>query len=279
VLFDTHCHLDRGSFPEGSDVVLARGRAAGVAAFACIGVGSLDHARQAVALSERHRDVVATVGVHPHDASTLDADLDAALSELATHPRVVAVGEVGLDFHYDHSPRDVQASVFRRAIALAKAIDKPLVIHTREAPAETLAILREEGARDVGGIIHCFSEDRPFAQGALDLGFYLSFSGILTFKNARTVHEVAGWAPADRILVETDSPYLAPVPFRGKPCEPGLVVHTAARLAEFRGLSAEDLAELTTENAFRAFRLERAVRGVEAPGAGEPLDIGTPGRS
>jgi len=280
VLFDTHCHLDRGSFPEGSDAVLARGRAAGVAAFACIGVGSLDHARQAVALAERHRDVVATVGVHPHDASTLDAGLDAALSDLASHPRVVAVGEVGLDFHYDHSPRDVQASVFRRAIALARAIDKPLVIHTREAPAETLAILREEGARDVGGIIHCFSEDRPFAQGALELGFYLSFSGILTFKNARTVHEVAGWAPADRILVETDSPYLAPVPFRGKPCEPGLVVHTAARLAEFRGLSAGELAELTTENAFRAFRLERAVRGPEASGAGErALDIGTLGRS
>jgi TatD DNase family protein len=166
---------------------------------------------------------------------------------------VRALGEVGLDHHYDHSPRDVQAEVFRRMVALARSVKKPLVIHTRAAPGETLAILEDEGARDVGGIIHCFSEDLGFAKRALDLGFYLSFSGILTFKNAHSVHEVARVAPADRILVETDSPYLAPVPLRGKKCEPAFVVHTAKRLAELRGASAGEIETLTTENAARAF--------------------------
>jgi TatD DNase family protein len=244
-----------------------------VSAFACIGVGSLSLSRQAVQLSERCLDVVATVGVHPHDASTWDEALAAELAQLATHPRVVAVGEVGLDFHYDHSPRDVQRDVFRRAVGLAKHIAKPIVVHTREAPEETIAILREEGARDVGGIIHCFSEERSFARSALELGFFLSFSGILTFKNARGVHDVAAWAPADRILVETDSPYRAPVPVRGKKCEPSLVVHTAARLAELRREPAERVAERTTQNALAAFRLNARVDG-----RGLALDTGLAAR-
>jgi TatD DNase family protein len=263
MLFDTHCHLDAESFPEGADAVIERARAAGVAAFACIGVGSLEQTRFAVALAERRRDVVATAGIHPHDASSADAAFEAELARLATHPRVVAVGEVGLDYHYDHSPRDVQKAVFARAIALARRVGKPLVIHTRSAPEDTLSILESEGARDVGGIIHCFSEDRAFAERAVALGFYLSFSGILTFKSARGVHEAAAWAPEDRVLVETDSPYLAPVPLRGKKCEPAYVVHTLARLAELRGTDPDRLAAVTSANAARVFRLTHGGEGLE----------------
>jgi TatD DNase family protein len=263
MLFDTHCHLDDGSFPEGADAVLERARAAGVGAFTCIGVGSLELARRAVSLAERRPDVVATVGIHPHDASAADAPFESEVAVLASHPRVVAVGEVGLDFHYDHSPRETQSDVFRRGIALARRIRKPLVIHTRSAPDETLAILEAEAARDVGGVIHCFSEDRAFAARALDLGFYLSFSGILTFKSARSVHDVAAWAPEDRLLVETDSPYLAPVPLRGKKCEPAFVKHTAARLAELRHSDLDRVAAFTSENAARLFGLAVGADGLE----------------
>jgi TatD DNase family protein len=253
MLFDTHCHLDAGNFPAGAGEVLGRARSAGVGYFTVIGVGSLEAARGAVELAEQRTDVFATVGVHPHDASTLDGTLEAELVPLLGRERVRALGEVGLDYHYDHSPRSVQGEVFRRMVALARSAKKPLVIHTRSAPDDTLAILESEGARDVGGIIHCFSEDRRFAERALDLGFYLSFSGILTFKNAHSVHDVARFAPADRVLVETDSPYLAPVPLRGKKCEPAFIVHTAKRLAELRGIGLGDVETLTTENAARAF--------------------------
>jgi TatD DNase family protein len=232
-----------------------------VAAFAVIGVGSIEAARDAIALAERRPEVVATVGVHPHEASTVDDTLAGALAELAAHPAVVAVGEIGLDYHYDHSPRAVQVDVFRRFVALARQVRKPIVVHTREAPGETLDVLESSEARDVGGIIHCFSEDLDFARRALDLGFDISFSGIVTFKSARAVQEVARFAPEDRILVETDAPYLAPVPLRGKPNEPAYIVHTAARLAELRGIPLERLAEITTANARRRLgvRLDRAL--------------------
>lgn len=256
MLFDTHCHLDSGSFPEGADAVIDRARAAGVGRFACIGVGSLEHARFALALAERRDDVVATAGVHPHDASAYDDAYERELEVFGGSPRVVALGEMGLDYHYDHSPRDVQASVFRRQIALAKRVDKPIVIHTRSAPEDTLAILAEEGARDVGGVIHCFSEDVSFARRALDLGFYLSFSGIVTFKRAESVHEAARFAPLERVLVETDAPYLSPVPLRGKKCEPAHVTYTARRLSELRGEALERVVQATTANALRLFRLK-----------------------
>jgi TatD DNase family protein len=252
MLIDTHCHLDSESCPEGADLVLDRARALGVGAFVCIGVGSLEAIRETVALAERRPDVVATVGVHPHDALS-HVKLVPAIEPLLARERVVAVGEVGLDFHYDHSPRDVQERVFRDFVALARRIHKPLVIHTRSAPTQTLEILRSESAHEVGGVIHCFSEDRAFATQALDLGFDLAFSGIVTFKNARTLHEVAAWAPADRILVETDSPYLAPVPLRGKRCEPGFIVHTAEHVARLRGITLDELTSVTTENACRRF--------------------------
>jgi len=261
VLVDTHCHLDPQYFPGGPDEVLARARAAGVSGFVVVGVGSdLGPARAAIALAARlPSQAGAAVGVHPHDAVTLDDASYGELATLARDPHVVAVGEIGLDYHYDHSPRDVQRATFARLVGLARDLGKPIVVHTRSAPADTLDVLTSEGAGDVGGVIHCFSEDRAFAERALDLGFYLSMSGIVTFKSTAAIQDVARWAPADRLLVETDSPYLAPVPLRGKPCEPAYVVHTARRVAELRGVALEELAETTTTNAERLFR--RGFRG------------------
>lgn len=262
MLVDTHCHVERARFPEGPDAVLERARAAGVGGFVVVGVAeTAQSAEDAVALAERHPDVVAAVGVHPHDAAAVDDAAWDVISRLASRPRVAAVGEMGLDYHYDHSPRDVQRAVFRRSVALARTINKPIVVHTREAAVDTLAVLRDEGARDVGGVIHCFSEDLAFAREALDLGFYLSFSGIVTFKTAQAIQEVAAKAPLERVLVETDAPYLAPVPFRGRRCEPSHVVHTAAFVAALRGLDAEALAAATTANACRLFGAALAAGG------------------
>ncbi len=256
-LVDTHCHLDPAYFPDGPGPPMERARAAGVIGFVVIGVGdSLAPARAAIALAEsRPKDVAATVGVHPHDAR-LHGDMEQELAELARKACVVAIGECGLDYHYDHSPRDVQRDAFAKQVALARAVGKPIVVHTRSAAADTLDVLRAECRGDVRGVIHCFSEDRAFAQVALDLGFYISFSGIVTFKNAKAIAEVAAWAPADRVLVETDSPYLAPVPFRGKPCEPAYVKYTATRVAELRAVSLEQLAQTSTHNATVLFARE-----------------------
>lgn len=256
MLVDSHCHLDPAYFPAGPLEVMQRAEAAGVGGFVVVGVGNdLAPARLAVALANRlPARVAAAVGIHPHDAITLTDASYAELHGLASDPNTVAVGEIGLDYHYDHSPRDVQQRTFAKLVNLARDVKKPIVVHTRSAPADTLAILEAEGARDVGGVIHCFSEDRAFAERALALGFYVSFSGIVTFKKTIEIQDVAAWAPKDRILVETDSPYLAPIPLRGKPCEPAYVVHTAKRVAELRGISLEELAEITTENAERLFR-------------------------
>jgi len=255
-LVDTHCHLDPQYFPDGPDAALDRARKAGVSAFMVIGVGAtLEPARAAVRLAEAHpRDVAAAVGVHPHDATTLDEAALRELRELGARDAVAAVGEIGLDYHYDHSPREVQRAAFAKLVRLARDLGKPIVVHTREAPDDTLAILDGEGAREVGGIIHCFSEDEKFARGALDLGFDLSFSGIVTFKNARDVAAVAASAPLDRIHVETDSPYLAPAPMRGKPCEPAYVVHTARRVAELRKTTLDELAPALWKNAEHRLR-------------------------
>jgi TatD DNase family protein len=264
-LVDAHCHLDRSYFPEGPDPVIDRALEAGVVGFVVVGVGdTLEPARNAVALAARLPERVgACVGIHPHDAVTWSQAAHDELRELARRPEVVAVGEIGLDYHYDHSPRPTQRDVFARLIALAREVGKPIVVHTREAAADTLALLESERARDVGGIIHCFSEDRDFAQRALDIGFDLSLSGIVTFKTALSVQDVAAWAPLDRILVETDSPYLAPAPMRGKTCEPKLVWHTARRVAELRGIDLGDLATATVANTERRFR--RVFRGSGAP--------------
>ena len=231
---------------------MRRAGATGVSALVAIGVGSPQAARSTVELARRFACVVATVGVHPHEAQSF-ATAWHEIEPLFSDPRVVAVGETGLDYHYEHSPRADQVEAFRRQIAFARERGLPLVVHTRAAPKDTLEILTSEGARDVGGVIHCFSEDREFAARALDLSFHLSFSGIVTFKKAAAVHEVARWAPEERILVETDSPYLAPVPLRGRKCEPAYVVHTARRVAELRSISFERVEAITTTNAARLF--------------------------
>lgn len=260
-LVDAHCHLDGRYFGEGPDAVIARARSAGVVGLVVVGLADpqeedpLAPARYAVDLARRCPDsVAACVGLHPHDARGWTAGLHDGLKALAIRPEVVAVGEIGLDYHYDHSPRQQQRAAFARLIGLARDVNKPIVVHTRTAAADTLALLEENGARDVGGIIHSFSEDLAFARRVLDLDFDLSFSGIVTFKNAGAVREVAASVPVGRLLVETDSPYLAPMPLRGKRCEPAFVAHTLRCIAELRGASQQALAEASVENAQRRFR-------------------------
>jgi TatD DNase family protein len=257
-LIDTHCHLDFEDFGAERGAIIDRGRAQGIRWFVTIGSGrGAESADAAVALSHEHADVLATVGVHPHDASAATEAVMTAMHTLALDPRVVAVGEVGLDYHYDHSPRAVQQEAFRAFVRLAREVRKPIVIHTRSAPADTLAILREEQARDVGGVIHCFTEDEAFAKSALDLGFDISFSGIVTFKNSESLRSVAKVVPHDRLLIETDSPYLAPMPMRGKRNEPSFLPHTAKHLAGTLSIEEEQLRRLTTNNAIKRFGLDR----------------------
>ena len=257
MLFDTHCHLDDPRLFEELDAVLSRAMEAGVGRITTIGsANDVASVMSAVEIAKKHPDrISATVGVHPHDAKHLDDALCDAIRRAGADPLVVAIGETGLDAHYDHSPRPAQEHAFRKQIAIAKEVRKPLIIHTRSAPEETLRILREEHASDVGGIIHCFSEDARFAASALDLGFVSSFSGIVTFGKAVAVQEAAVKQPADAILVETDAPYLAPVPKRGKRNEPAYVAYTAARIAELRGEDPEAFAQATFDNALRVFHL------------------------
>jgi TatD DNase family protein len=259
-LADAHCHLDAHHFPEGAEAVMARAQAAGVIGFVVVGLvrpedpDPLAPVRFAVDLARQMPDrVAACVGLHPHDASGMSDAIVDELRALARTPEVAAVGEIGLDYYYDHSPRDLQRAAFARLVGVAREVRKPIVVHTRSAPADTLDVLASERAADVGGTIHCFSEDRPFAERALDLDFDLSFSGIVTFKSAQAIQEVAAWAPADRIHVETDSPYLAPIPHRGKRCEPALVALTAQYVARLRGIEAAELAKATLANTERRF--------------------------
>ncbi|MBK8726337.1 MAG: TatD family hydrolase [Holophagaceae bacterium] len=248
MLVDAHCHLTGSHLAESEiGATLDRAREAGVSGFIAVGTDLVDSAR-VLELARAVPGIQASLGVHPHEARTWDPGTAAALEALAADPNVRFVGETGLDWHYDLSPRDQQEEVFRAQIRLARRLGKPLMIHTRSAPEDTLRILREEGADKVRGIIHCFSEDKAFAAGALDLGFYLSFSGIVTFKKAEAVREVAAWAPEDRILVETDAPFLAPVPYRGKPNEPGFVRYTAQEVAALRGVGVARICEATTRN-------------------------------
>jgi len=248
MLVDAHCHLT-GAYlaAEQVEATLVRARAHGVCGFIAVGT-DLEDSRAVLALAAQTTGVQASLGVHPHEAKSWTPEVGAELALLLADPAVRFVGETGLDWHYDLSPRLEQEHAFRAQIRLAKALGKPLMIHTRSAPQATLQILEEEGAAAVRGIIHCFSEDQAFARRALDLGFFLSFSGIATFKKAEAVRQVAAWAPADRILVETDAPFLAPVPYRGKPNEPGFVRFTAEAVAELRGIPPQKLAELTTRN-------------------------------
>ena len=246
-LVDSHVHLDDSKFDDDRDATIERALAAGVDCMMAIGTGNgpadLD---VAVRMADRYPFIYATIGVHPHDASKATPETWTRMRELAIHPKVLAVGEIGLDYHYDFSPRDVQRAVFEQQLALAADFAKPIVIHTREAWDDTLAILGTHWHG--GGIMHCFTGDVAQARQALDLGFHLSFGGVVTFPKAEAVRQAARIAPEDRLLVETDCPYLAPVPHRGKRNEPAFVVETARRLAEVRGVAPEAIAESTTRN-------------------------------
>jgi TatD DNase family protein len=250
MLIDSHCHLDSAEFDADRDAVIERALAAGVEHMMAIGTGNgPPHLEAGIRLADQHSALYATVGIHPHDAAKASLDDFRRLSDLLAHPKVLAVGEIGLDYHYDFSPREVQHQAFIEQMGIAASARKPIVIHTREAWEDTLALIEQHWApHGIGGIMHCFSGGPEEAHRALDLGFYLSFGGIVTFPKALAVQEAAKAAPRDRILVETDAPYLAPVPKRGKRNEPALMVHTARRLAELRGESYEALGAATTEN-------------------------------
>lgn len=248
---DSHCHLNYKGLIEEQPAVLARARAAGVGTMLNIATREREW-DDVIATAEREADVWATVGIHPHEADH-HADIDTAkLVAKAAHSRVIGIGETGLDYYYDHSDREQQKTSFRAHIAAARETGLPLIVHTRDAEADTAEILAEEmGKGAYPGVIHCFTASGEFADKALELGLYISISGIVTFKNAKDLQETAVRLPANRLLIETDAPFLAPVPHRGQTCEPGHVADTARFLANLRGVSVEQLAEQTTSN-FRA---------------------------
>jgi len=253
-LFDTHAHLHFPEFDGDREAMLARARASGVRRMVTIGT-DVETSRASIALAGREADVWATVGIHPHDAAEADAAVLAEIERLAGQPRVVAVGEIGLDYFRDLSPREDQHRVFRALIGTARRAGKPVVIHCRDAHEDTLAILAEERVADVRGIMHCFSGDVAIARRCLDLGLLISLAGPVTYPNARALPEVARFVPADRLVIETDCPFLPPQGYRGKRNEPAYVAITAARVAELRGEPLAELAARMSENARALFRL------------------------
>jgi TatD DNase family protein len=253
--FDSHCHLTAAVFREDRDAVLARARQAGVAGMVCIASTPAD-AEEALELARAHPDVWATAGVHPHEAGQVEPGWEGEVERLLTHPRVVAVGECGLDFHYDFGPREAQFRVLDTQVEMAARHDLPLVIHSRSADPEMIAVLRSLPA-GVRGVLHCFTGGDALLEAGLEADWYVSFSGITTFKRFDGADQIRR-VPEDRILVETDAPYLAPVPFRGKRNEPAHVVHTTRRVAEIRGVDPEDFARTVAGNARTFYRLEGA---------------------
>ncbi|MGK5082439.1 TatD family hydrolase [Bdellovibrionota bacterium FG-1] len=260
-LIDTHCHLNYDYAPKSADDLVREAQDTGITTLITIGT-NLEALPSMVAISERHARVFHTVGVHPHDAVTLGPNDLEKLAIAAKHPKCVAIGEIGLDYHYDHSPRDIQRQQFEIQLELALQMDLPVVIHAREAEADLLEALKRYASRlkpaSIPGIIHCFSGTQVFGQACVELGFYISFSGIITFKTGEDLRKAAQTYPLDRLLVETDSPYLAPIPYRGKKCEPTMVRLTAQKLAEVRGLPLSEIATITTTNARRVFKLDQS---------------------
>jgi TatD DNase family protein len=258
-LFDSHAHVDGPEFDADRDDVLARARAAGVARMVVIGaVDTPASAERSVALAERDPNIWATVATHPHDVAKMTPEWWATHERLATHPRVVAIGETGLDYYYNHSPKIDQQAAFVRFIELAHRVQKPVVCHIRDAHADALAILRAH-LNGLGCIIHCFTGNPDDAKGYVELGCYVSFSGIVTYKTAQPLRDAVPVVPKDRLLIETDCPYLAPVPKRGRRNEPGFLVHTAEVVAREAGMSFEDLAAQTWRNAAVAYRIDSAL--------------------
>lgn len=253
VLVDSHCHLDFPDFAAEVDEVVARAHDAGVGLMVTIST-KVSQFDKVLGIAERFPNVYCSVGIHPHEAATEPETDTATLVKLAAHPKVVGIGETGLDYYYEHSPREPQMRCFLAHIAAARQTGLPLIVHTRDADEDTGRVLtREMGKGAFPGLLHCFTSGPALAARALDLGFYISLSGILTFKSAAALQETARGVPLDRLLVETDSPYLAPVPKRGKRNEPSFAVHTAAKLAELKGVGADDLARQTSENFLRLF--------------------------
>ncbi|MGH7778854.1 MAG: TatD family hydrolase [Candidatus Binataceae bacterium] len=258
-LIDTHCHLADPKLEGDLEGVLERAQAASIVRIVSVGaIGPVEYDRRTVAIAERYEHVFAAVGVHPHDAKDCTPARIAELRELARSPRVVAIGESGLDFHYMPSPADTQEAALRLHLELASELGKPIVIHCRDAEDRVIAIVRETAIPPGGGVIHCFTGDAAAAARFLELGFYISFSGILTFKSAATVRDAARIVPEDRVMVETDAPYLAPEPYRGKRNEPAYVRRTLEVLAAVRGADPDSLAALTVANASCLFRLPPA---------------------
>jgi len=253
---DSHCHIDGPDYDVDRDEVIARAREAGVTTMLNVGTGDPHSGvfERAVAMAEQHSEVYCAIGVHPHDAKLFDETTQRLIDLAKQSSRVVAWGEIGLDYHYDHSPRDVQREVFRRQLGIARELNLPVVIHSRAADEETIEILREElSGYSRAGVLHCFGGSLQMAEQAIELGFYVSFAGNLTFKKADDLRAVARTLPLERLLVETDCPYLTPVPFRGKRNEPARVVETVKFLAELKGVEPDELGKVTTANFFRLF--------------------------
>jgi TatD DNase family protein len=256
-LIDSHAHLDFEDYASDLDAVISRARAAGLERVVCVGLwrapGNFGNALELAARDPSFFS--ATVGIHPHECARVPEEDWARHDALAKDGRVVAVGETGLDFHYDHSPRPVQEASFRRSLATAHAAGKPVVVHVREADETCARVLREEGVPPAGGVIHCFTGDAAAARAYLDLGLYVSVAGVITFRTAEAIRDAVRIVPRDRLLVETDCPFLAPIPYRGKRNEPAHVVETARKVAELWGTSLDEVAEATTANVKRLFRV------------------------
>ncbi len=261
IFVDSHCHIDGEQFDEDRDAVVERAREAGVSAMLNIGTGDphSDDFRRAVAVAEKYYNVYASVGVHPHDAKLYDDKAEQHLIDLTKSEKVIAWGEIGLDYYYDHSPQDVQRDVFVRQIRKAKELDLPIIIHSRNADDETVEILTEECSYEgFRGIMHCFGGTAAMAESLIQIGFMISFAGNVTFKKAENLRDAVSGVPLDRLLIETDCPFLTPVPFRGKRNEPSFVVHTAQFLADFYDVSLETVAEQTTRNFLNFFEIKLA---------------------
>lgn len=254
MLFDTHAHLNAEQFDTDLEEVIARAKAEEVERIVVVGFDKPTITR-AMELIEEYDFIYAAIGWHPVDAIDMTEEDLSWIKELSSHEKVVAIGEMGLDYHWGKSPKDVQKEVFRKQIALAKEVNLPIIIHNRDATEDVVTILKEEGAEEVGGIMHCFTGSSEVARQCMDMNFYISFGGPVTFKNAKKPKEVAKEIPNDRLLIETDCPFLTPHPFRGKRNEPSYVKYVAEQLAELKGLTYEEIASITTENAKRLFRM------------------------
>ncbi|MFZ5752851.1 MAG: TatD family hydrolase [Bacillota bacterium] len=255
MLFDTHAHLDDKQFAQDREEVIQRAKDGGVELIVNVGY-NLASAKRTLALVEKYDFIYGSVGLHPHDAKDGDDRTLAELKRMAQHPKIVALGEMGLDYYWNHSPHEVQKEVFRKQIALAKELKLPIIIHDRDAHQDILNIVKEEGAKEVGGIFHCYSGSWPMAREVMKLGFYISLAGPVTFHNAQKPKEVVKEVPLDYLLIETDCPYLAPVPYRGRRNEPLYVAKVAEMIAEVKGIPVEKVAEATKENGKRVFRIK-----------------------